>query len=104
MALHCCTGAMMKCAMGLAPSTFNATPKMVMTGNMPAGNIMDFVPMLNIPPFGMCMSPSNPTVAAATGACDGNTLVLCAAGRTYRYTCEMRNGFSRCETGRGCVN
>jgi hypothetical protein len=46
----------------------------------------------------------DPTVAAATGACDGNTLVLCAAGRTYRYTCEVRNGFSRCEAGRGCVN
>jgi len=71
MAMHCCTGAMMTCAMGAAPSTFSATPKMVMTGNMPAGNIMDFVPMLNIPPFGVCMSPSNPTVAAATAAALG---------------------------------
>ncbi len=71
MALHCCTGAMMTCAMGMAPSTFSATPKMVMTGNMPAGNILDFVPMVNIPPFGMCMSPSNPTVAAATAAALG---------------------------------
>ncbi len=46
----------------------------------------------------------DPTVAAASGACDANTLVLCAGGRTYRYACEARNGFSRCETGRGCVN
>ena len=45
MAMHVCTGAMMKCSMGLAPSNFIATPKMVMTGNMPAGNIMDFVPV-----------------------------------------------------------
>ncbi len=71
MAIHVCTGAMMKCAMGMAPSTFSATPKMVMTGNMPAGNIMDFVPMMNIPPFGMCMSPANPQVAAATAAALG---------------------------------
>ena len=71
MALHVCTGAMMKCAMGMAPSTFSATPKMVMTGNMPAGNIMDFVPMLNIPPFGMGMSLANPQVAAATAAALG---------------------------------
>ena len=71
MAIHTCTGAMMKCAMGAAPASFNATPKRVMTGNMPAGNIMDFVPMMNIPPFGMCMSPSNPTVAAATAAALG---------------------------------
>jgi len=71
MAIHTCTGAMMKCAMGMAPSTFSATPKMVMTGNMPAGNIMDFVPMLNILPFGACMSMSNPMVAAATAAALG---------------------------------
>lgn len=71
MAMHVCTGAMMQCTMGMAPSTFNATPKMVMTGNMPAGNIMDHVPMMNIPPFGMCQSPSNPVVAAATAAALG---------------------------------
>lgn len=71
MALHCCTGAMMTCALGAAPSTFSATPKMVMTGNMPAGNILDFVPMVNIPPFGVCMSMANPTVAAATAAALG---------------------------------
>ena len=71
MAIHCCTGGMMMCTMGMAPSTFNATPKMVMTGNMPAGNIMDHVPMMNIPPFGMCQSPANPMVAAATAAALG---------------------------------
>ena len=71
MAMHVCTGAMMKCAMGAAPATFSATPKMVMTGTQPAGNIMDFVPMLNIPPFGTCMSMANPMVAAATAAALG---------------------------------
>ncbi len=45
----------------------------------------------------------DPAAAAPNGSCDGNTLVLCAAGRTWRYVCEPRNGFNRCETGVGCV-
>ena len=71
MAMHSCTGGLMKCPMGMTPSVFNATPKMVMTSNMPAGNILDFVPILNIPPFGMCKSPANPMVIAATAAALG---------------------------------
>lgn len=71
MAIHVCTGAMMMCTFGVAPSTFSATPKMVKTGNMDAGNIMDNVPMMNIPPFGACMSVANPQVAAATAAALG---------------------------------
>ncbi len=71
MALHCCTGALMKCSFGMAPSTFVATPKMVQTSYMDAGNIMDNVPMMNVPPFGMCQSLANPTVASATAAAMG---------------------------------
>ena len=71
MPMQVCTGAMMMCTFGMAPSTFNATPRPIMTSNMVAGNIMDHVPMLNVPPFGMCNSPSNPTVAAATAAALG---------------------------------
>ncbi len=71
MAIHCCTGGMMQCTFGMAPSTFNATPKMISTGYMQAGNIMDHVPMMNILPFGMCQSPANPMVAAATAAAMG---------------------------------
>ena len=38
---------------------------------MPAANIMDSKPFLNILPFGACMSLANPTVAAATAAALG---------------------------------
>jgi hypothetical protein len=44
---------------------------MVMTNNVPAANIMDHVPMMNIMPFGMCQSMANPMVAAATSAAMG---------------------------------
>ena len=66
------TGAMMQCSFGVAPSALNVLPvNRVMAGGMPAANIMDHVPIVNVPPFGMCNSPSNPTVAAATAAALG---------------------------------
>lgn len=71
MGMHVCTGALLQCTMGLAPSAFSATPRTVKTSNMMAGNIMDFVPMTNIKPFGACTSLANPTVASATSAAMG---------------------------------
>jgi hypothetical protein len=43
----------------------------MITSDQPAANINDHVPMLNIMPFGMCITPSNPEVAAATAAALG---------------------------------
>ena len=64
--------ATLKCSMGLAPSTLVVLPvPMLIVGYQPAANIMDNKPLVNILPFGMCQSPSNPTVAAATAAAFG---------------------------------
>ncbi len=71
MAIQTCMGATMKCSFGMAPSTLMPTPKTVMTSNMIAANILDNKPIINILPFGMCQSPANPTVAAATAAAMG---------------------------------
>lgn len=67
-----CMGAMMMCTFGMAPSSLVVLPvNRVMTDEVPDANIMDHVPLVNIMPFGMCMSPANPTVAAATAAALG---------------------------------
>ena len=67
-----CMNAMMMCTFGMAPSSLVVLPvNRVMTDQVPDANIMDHVPMVNIMPFGMCMSVANPTVAAATAAALG---------------------------------
>lgn len=72
MAIQAATGAMLQCSFGVAPGTLNVLPvNCVMTGGPPGGNIMDNKPMANVMPFGMCNSPSNPMVAAATAAALG---------------------------------
>ena len=72
MGCHVCMGAALQCSFGVAPSNLMVLPaNAVMTSNMPAANIMDNKPMVNILPFGMCNSMSNPVVAAATAAALG---------------------------------
>ena len=72
MPLQVCMGAMMQCSFGMAPSSLVVVPdNKVVTNEMPDANIMDHIPMTNIMPFGMCQSPSNPEVAAATAAALG---------------------------------
>ncbi len=66
------SGALMMCTMGAAPAALTVLPtNLVMCSKMPAATIMDHIPMVNIPTFGMCMSPANPMVAAATAAALG---------------------------------
>ena len=72
MPIQVVNGAMMMCTCGMAPSTLIVLPvNRTMVGGVPAANIMDHIPVVNIPPFGMCISPTNPTVAAATTAALG---------------------------------
>jgi len=64
--------ATLTCSFGMAPSTLNVLPvKRVLVEGKPAATIQDMVPITNIPPFGMCTTPSNPAVAAATSAAMG---------------------------------
>ncbi len=72
MPMHVCNGATLMCSFGVAPSVLTVLPlNRTLTSNMPAANIMDHIPMVNIMPFGMCITPSNPAVAAATAAAMG---------------------------------
>jgi len=72
MPMQVCMGANMMCTFGMAPSSLVVLPtNKVFTNMVPDANIMDHIPMVNIMPFGMCMSPSNPEVAAATTAALG---------------------------------
>ena len=72
MAKQVVMGAMMQCSFGAAPSSLIVLPvNRVIVENKPAANIMDFKPVVNIPPFGMCSAPTNPAVIAATSAALG---------------------------------
>ena len=65
-------GALMKCSFGAAPSALVVLPKnRVLCEGPPAANILDYIPMVNILPFGTCSSLGNPMVAAATAAALG---------------------------------
>jgi hypothetical protein len=66
-----CTGAMMQCSFGVAPSSLVVLPVNRVITTTPAAKILDNDPILNVPPFGMCQSMANPSVAAATAAALG---------------------------------
>jgi hypothetical protein len=73
MGIQVVAGAVMQCSFGATPSSLVVIPKgpPVLAAGSLAASIMDFAPIANIPPFGMCRTPSNPTVAAATAAAQG---------------------------------
>ncbi|WP_248797405.1 DUF4280 domain-containing protein [Pseudomonas sp. MWU13-2105] len=65
-------GALLSCSFGAAPARLNVLPLGRVTAEgQPAANILDHQPLVNIPPFGLCRSPANPQVAAATAAAMG---------------------------------
>jgi len=72
MPLQVVNGAELACSFGASPSSLVVLPiNRSVIANQPQATIQDHIPMVNIMPFGMCMSPSNPQVAAATAAALG---------------------------------
>jgi hypothetical protein len=72
MPMQVVNGAQLMCSFGTSPSSLVVLPtNRVVTENQYAANIMDHIPMVNIMPFGMCISLANPQVAAATAAALG---------------------------------
>ena len=72
MALLAINSGMMMCSFGTTPGQFNVLPANRVNANkLPAANIMDNKPIMNVKPFGMCTTLSNPQVAAATSAASG---------------------------------
>lgn len=71
MAIQICMGAMLQCSFGAAPSSLVVLPLNRVMTQVPDANIMDNKPMVNILPFAMCTSPSNPQVIALTAAALG---------------------------------
>lgn len=69
---HVVNNASLQCTMGASPSQLVVLPpKAVMSSHQNVANIMDFASVVNIQSFGMCKTPSNPLVAAATSAASG---------------------------------
>jgi hypothetical protein len=54
------------CSFGAESSTMMVLSTNHVLVDMPAANIVDQIPCLNILPFGVCISLANPMVAAAT--------------------------------------
>lgn len=65
------SGAVLQCTFGAAPASLNVLPIKRIDCGAPAANILDHLPLLNIPPFGTCSCIANPLVAAATAAALG---------------------------------
>ena len=65
-------GAKLACTMGASPCSLTVLPLRSTQGDSnEAATIQDYQPVVNISGFGMCQSPSNPAVAAATAAAMG---------------------------------
>ncbi len=68
-------GATIQCTFAVPPgvSTLVVIPKgpPAMAGGPMAATIMDYIPIANIPTFGMCIAPTNPMFITATSAALG---------------------------------
>ncbi|HTJ84715.1 MAG TPA: DUF4280 domain-containing protein [Polyangiaceae bacterium] len=65
-------GAQLSCSCGTAPASLTVLPnEKTSTDEKPVATVDDYKPMVNVAPFGMCTTQSNPQVAAATSAAQG---------------------------------
>src|SRR6478609_602727 len=65
-------GAKLKCSQGTSPGSLTVLPGMgTDADDQPAATVNDYVPMVNVAPFGMCQTQANPQIAAATAAAQG---------------------------------
>ncbi|WP_199185553.1 DUF4280 domain-containing protein [Streptomyces carminius] len=64
-------GAMLRCSFGAAPAVLVVPPRNTTSARRPVATVQDIRPVVNIPTFGMCASPLNPAVVAATAAAAG---------------------------------
>ena len=65
-------GAVSQCPFGVAPTPLVFLPTSMLFGaSGPLGSVIDFVPFLNVIPFGVCSSLANPVTAALTTAALG---------------------------------
>lgn len=100
--------AMMQCTCGSAPSNLIVTPPTVVGESKPVANIMDHLPIANIPPFGTCTiltaaaagvptpcvpataapwAPGSPTVMVRNmPALNSTSKCLCAIGGSISIT------------------
>ena len=61
-------GGMVRCSFGAMPTPYQILPLNMVFATTFSGNINDKGPFVNIPPCGMCLTPTNPLVAANFGA------------------------------------
>jgi len=67
-----CSSARLKCSFGTTAASLIILPaRRIQLSGKPMGNLSDYKPVTNIPPFGMCRSLANPSVASATSAAMG---------------------------------
>lgn len=63
--------AFLECTFGNIPSLLHTNTINVSANALKLATIMDYVPLANIRPFGLCQSLANPMVASATTAAMG---------------------------------
>lgn len=72
MAKQVAAGAQLTCIFGTAPAALIVLPlNRTSTEGQSAATINDCVPIANLVPFGLCTTPTNPMVAAATATASG---------------------------------